>query len=149
MQPLDWARAASNLSDLPILRHRLRWYRRTWRREDSQADDLADAVLVVPGATPGEVDSFVVCTGGEPLLQLDADLVAAFKARSIEIAIETNGTLQPPAGIDWICVSPKAGADRVLQRGHELKLVFPQGRGPVRVRGLDLRSLLPAADGRT
>jgi 7-carboxy-7-deazaguanine synthase len=88
------------------------------------ADELADAVLVAwsdPHVTP-----FVVCTGGEPLLQLDDRLVGAFKARSIEIAIETNGTLLPPSGIDWICVSPKGGADWVLRVGDELKVVFPQ-----------------------
>jgi 7-carboxy-7-deazaguanine synthase (Cx14CxxC type) len=70
---------------------------------------------------------FVVCTGGEPLLQLDQPLVEAFHARGFRIAIETNGTLEPPADIDWICVSPKAGTDLVLRRGNELKLVFPQG----------------------
>lgn len=90
----------------------------------ASADDLADAVVATwrnPGVAP-----FVVCTGGEPLLQLDDQLVAAFKQRSIEIAIETNGTLVPPDGIDWICVSPKAGADWNLRRGNELKVVFPQ-----------------------
>ncbi len=68
----------------------------------------------------------VVCTGGEPLLQLDGDLVAALHDHGFEIAIETNGTQQAPAGIDHVCVSPKAGAELVLERGHELKLVFPQ-----------------------
>lgn len=75
---------------------------------------------------PNADNRFIVCTGGEPLLQLDDALVAAFHEHGFEIAIETNGTLQPPDGIDWICVSPKAGADLVLRRGHELKLVFPQ-----------------------
>lgn len=69
---------------------------------------------------------FVVCTGGEPLLQLDTPLIDALHARGFRIAIETNGTLMPPPGIDWICVSPKAGAPLVLTRGDELKLVFPQ-----------------------
>ena len=69
---------------------------------------------------------FVVCTGGEPLLQLDKELVEAFHDRNFRIAIETNGTRQPPANIDWICMSPKAGAQLVLRRGNELKLVFPQ-----------------------
>jgi 7-carboxy-7-deazaguanine synthase len=69
---------------------------------------------------------FVVCTGGEPLLQLDEALVKALHAEGFEIAVETNGTQQPPEGIDWICVSPKAGAPLVLQKGSELKLVFPQ-----------------------
>ena len=72
---------------------------------------------------------FVVCTGGEPLLQLDKPLVAALHARGFRIAIETNGTLQPPPGIDWICVSPKARAPLALTRGDELKLVFPQPGG--------------------
>jgi 7-carboxy-7-deazaguanine synthase len=68
----------------------------------------------------------VVITGGEPLLQLDAPLVAALHREGFEIAIETNGTLRAPAGLDWICVSPKAGARLVLCEGDELKLVFPQ-----------------------
>jgi 7-carboxy-7-deazaguanine synthase len=68
----------------------------------------------------------VVCTGGEPLLQLDAALVAALRGRGFEIAIETNGTLPAPAGVDWICVSPKAGSRLRQTRGDELKLVFPQ-----------------------
>src|SRR5687768_13437598 len=68
----------------------------------------------------------VVCTGGEPLLQLDAELVDALHAAGFEVAIETNGTRLPPPGVDWICVSPKAGTDLVLRRGNELKLVFPQ-----------------------
>jgi 7-carboxy-7-deazaguanine synthase (Cx14CxxC type) len=68
----------------------------------------------------------VVCTGGEPLLQVDDALVAALHGLGFEIALETNGTKAAPASIDWICVSPKAGADLVLRAGHELKLVFPQ-----------------------
>ena len=68
----------------------------------------------------------VVCTGGEPLLQLDATLVDALHASGFEVAIETNGTLLPPGGLDWVCVSPKAGAELELRRGNELKLVFPQ-----------------------
>src|SRR6187399_2353415 len=69
---------------------------------------------------------FVVCTGGEPLLQLDKPLIAALHAKGFRIAIETNGTLKPPPGIDWICVSPKARAQLTIERGDELKLVFPQ-----------------------
>lgn len=69
---------------------------------------------------------FVVFTGGEPLLQLDRALIAAVHAEGFEIAIETNGTLEPPSGIDWICVSPKANSDLRLKAGSELKLVFPQ-----------------------
>lgn len=81
---------------------------------------------------------YVVCTGGEPLLQLDKALVEAFKARGFEVAVETNGTIAPPAGIDWICVSPKAGTDLVLRSGHELKLVYPQpGAEPERYASLD------------
>jgi 7-carboxy-7-deazaguanine synthase (Cx14CxxC type) len=88
------------------------------------AETLADAIVRTWNGAPGH--PFVVFTGGEPLLQLDAALVAAAHARGIEIAIETNGTLAPPAGIDWICVSPKAGSTTVLRRGSELKLVYPQ-----------------------
>jgi 7-carboxy-7-deazaguanine synthase len=69
---------------------------------------------------------FVVITGGEPLLQLDPDLLREIKARGFEIAIETNGTIAAPAGIDWICVSPKAGSQLVQTSGQELKLVYPQ-----------------------
>ena len=72
------------------------------------------------------VQPFVVCTGGEPLLQLNDDLIQAIHDIGFEIAVETNGTRLPPKGIDWICVSPKAGAKLVLDYGHELKLVFPQ-----------------------
>ena len=80
---------------------------------------------------------YVVCTGGEPLLQIDDELIVALHAKGFEIGIETNGTLLPPAGIDWICVSPKADAELNLKRGQELKLVFPQVRGePERFAGL-------------
>lgn len=72
------------------------------------------------------VQPLVVCTGGEPLLQIDKPLIGALHEVHFEIAIETNGTLQPPPGIDWICVSPKANAPVVLTQGHELKLVYPQ-----------------------
>jgi 7-carboxy-7-deazaguanine synthase (Cx14CxxC type) len=88
------------------------------------ADDLADAVAAA--WIGGDDHRLVVCTGGEPLLQLDEGLVVALHARGFRIAIETNGTLLPPAGIDWICMSPKAGADLVLTSGDELKLVYPQ-----------------------
>ncbi|MEM1321754.1 MAG: 7-carboxy-7-deazaguanine synthase [Bacteroidota bacterium] len=69
---------------------------------------------------------YVVCTGGEPMLQLDAPLIETFHQAGFEVAVETNGTLAPPPGIDWICVSPKARTELVITRGHELKLVFPQ-----------------------
>jgi 7-carboxy-7-deazaguanine synthase len=78
------------------------------------------------GASSPQSRRYVVCTGGEPLLQLDAPLVDALHAEGFEIAIETNGTLLPPSGLDWICVSPKAGAPLQLINGDELKLVFPQ-----------------------
>ncbi|RWD39853.1 7-carboxy-7-deazaguanine synthase [Mesorhizobium sp.] len=80
---------------------------------------------------------FAVLTGGEPMLQLDASLVGALHDAGFEIAVETNGTLTPPPGIDWICVSPKAGAPLALTRGNELKLVFPQaGAEPERFEAL-------------
>ena len=104
------------------------------------ADDLAAHVEATWPA--GEEHRFVVCTGGEPLLQLDDELVAALHARRFEVAIETTGTLVPPAGVDWVCVSPKAGAELVLTSGDELKLVFPQaepGAQPERFEGLAFR----------
>jgi 7-carboxy-7-deazaguanine synthase (Cx14CxxC type) len=73
---------------------------------------------------------YVVCTGGEPLLQLDAPAVAALHARGFEVAVETNGTQPVPAGIDWVCVSPKADAALVVTGGDELKLVYPQELAP-------------------
>jgi len=74
----------------------------------------------------GREGRFVVCTGGEPLLQLDTAAIAALHAEGFEIAVETNGTVSPPAGIDWITMSPKAGAKLRITSGHELKLVHPQ-----------------------
>lgn len=91
------------------------------------AESLADAIDAKwPRSPSGPAAKFVVCTGGEPLLQVDEALVNALHARGFFIAVETNGTQMPPAGIDWICVSPKAGAEFVLKTGSELKLVFPQ-----------------------
>ena len=83
----------------------------------------------------------VVCTGGEPLLQLDAPLVEALRDAGFEVAIETNGTQPiPPGGIDWICVSPKAGTELVVRAGNELKLVYPQpGAEPERFESLEFR----------
>jgi 7-carboxy-7-deazaguanine synthase len=81
---------------------------------------------------------YVVCTGGEPLLQLDADLLDALHSEGFEVAIETNGTLPVPDGVDWVCMSPKANADCVVTAGDELKLVFPQlGGEPARYEALD------------
>jgi 7-carboxy-7-deazaguanine synthase (Cx14CxxC type) len=83
---------------------------------------------------------YIVCTGGEPLLQLDAQLVSALHACGFEIGIETNGTLLPPPRIDWICVSPKAGAEQVLRQGDEIKLIYPQaGAEPARYAGQDFK----------
>jgi 7-carboxy-7-deazaguanine synthase (Cx14CxxC type) len=107
------------------------------------ADTLADALDARwPAMQPGSrrVRPFVVCTGGEPLLQVDAALVKALHVRGWEIAVETNGTCAAPADLDWICVSPKAGAGLALRGGDELKLVFPQeGAMPEQFTGLDFR----------
>jgi 7-carboxy-7-deazaguanine synthase (Cx14CxxC type) len=95
------------------------------------AQKLAAAVAAVwPRNTPPRARPFVVCTGGEPLLQLDAGLIDAFHNQGFEIAVETNGTLPTPSGIDWLCVSPKAEAPLRIQAGDELKLVFPQRDAP-------------------
>ena len=91
----------------------------------ASAPELADAVAAAWPASAGGTP-YVVCTGGEPLLQLDADLVDALHARGFQVAVETNGTQVPPPGLDWICVSPKAEAKVVLTEGNELKLVYPQ-----------------------
>jgi len=90
------------------------------------ADELAQAVREKWPQLSSEGRRLVVCTGGEPLLQLDEQLVAALHRHSFEVAIETNGTREAPTGIDWICVSPKAGAEVVLRSGNEMKLVYPQ-----------------------
>jgi 7-carboxy-7-deazaguanine synthase len=93
------------------------------------ADELASAVAEAWPAE-GESQRFVVCTGGEPLLQLDESLVDALHRRGFAVAVETNGTQAPPGGIDWLCVSPKAGASLMVRAGNELKLVFPQPGAP-------------------
>jgi 7-carboxy-7-deazaguanine synthase len=101
----------------------------------ADAEKLADAATATWGPTTAH--RLVVCTGGEPLLQLDTPLIDALHARGFEIAIETNGTQEPPPGIDWICISPKAAAPLKLTRGNELKLVFPQPLAmPERFEGL-------------
>lgn len=94
----------------------------------STAIDLARTVAKTwpESSKKAEVKPLVVCTGGEPLLQLDETLVSAFQSEGLEIAIETNGTRLPPSGVDWICVSPKAGSELIVLSGQELKLVFPQ-----------------------
>lgn len=98
----------------------------------------------------GSGQPLVVFTGGEPALQLDSPLIAALHARSFEIAIETNGTKPLPEGIDWVCVSPKAGTEVVVQSGQELKLVYPQcGFPPEAVSGWSFRHFfLQPMDGR-
>ena len=91
------------------------------------AADLAAHVRRIWEAEAGDArPAYVVCTGGEPLLQLDAPLIAALKAEGFEIGVETNGTIAAPDGLDWICVSPKANAPLVQTSGDELKLVYPQ-----------------------
>ena len=89
------------------------------------AGALADAVASRWPVT-SDRSRFVVCTGGEPLLQLDEAAIDALHARGFKVAVETNGTMQPPPGLDWICVSPKARAPLELRHGDELKLVYPQ-----------------------
>lgn len=115
-----------------------------------RAGELAAAVLDRwPSAASPRARKLVVCTGGEPLLQLDEPLVEALHALDFEIAVETNGTRLPPPGIDWICVSPKADTDLVLRSGNELKLVFPQERArPERFEHLEFdHFLLQPMDG--
>ena len=107
------------------------------------AGALAEAVRTVwPRDANGPVPRLVVCTGGEPLLQLDGPLVDALHEAGFQVAVETNGTLPASPELDWVCVSPKAGAAFVQQSGDELKLVFPQdGAEPERYAGLPFRHL--------
>ena len=113
----------------------------------TRAEDLAAAVEAA--WTGGPDHRLVVCTGGEPLLQVDGPLIAALHARGFRIALETNGTLPVPDGVDWICVSPKADAEVVQSSGQELKLVFPQPLAdPARFEHMDFeRFLLQPMDG--
>ena len=91
------------------------------------AKDLADAIETSWRSTSaGPQQRYVVFTGGEPLLQLDENLIAALHQKGFEVAIETNGTIKVPASIDWVCVSPKAGAELIVLQANELKLVIPQ-----------------------
>jgi 7-carboxy-7-deazaguanine synthase (Cx14CxxC type) len=110
----------------------------------AQADELADQIAALwPAGDPADrQDSqlrLTVLTGGEPLLQVDTALIDALHARGFRIAVETTGTLAAPAGIDWLCVSPKAGAPWVQQQGQELKLVWPQP-------ALDLQTLVTTGE---
>jgi len=105
------------------------------------ADALADAVSKAWKGNDG-AQRFVVCTGGEPLLQLDPALIDALHAREFKIAVETNGTLEVPPGLDWVCVSPKADAELVVTAGDELKLIYPQANGsPERYENLNFAHL--------
>ena len=89
--------------------------------------DAINLTMTIKALWPdNEQPVFVVCTGGEPALQIDEKLIQVFKEFNIEIAIETNGTISLPEGIDWVCVSPKADTDILMTRGNELKLVYPQ-----------------------
>lgn len=104
---------------------------------DELAQRLWEAWPQRAGGTP-----LVICTGGEPLLQLDGDLVQALHRRGFQVAVETNGTQPAPAGIDWLCVSPKAGEALAIRAGDELKLIYPQeqpGAQPECFAGLDFR----------
>lgn len=91
----------------------------------ASAAELADTIAAQWTAA-ADGNRYVVLTGGEPLLQVDAALIDALHARGFEIGVETNGTIAAPEGLDWICVSPKGGSELVQRRGHELKLVYPQ-----------------------
>ena len=104
------------------------------------ADSLSEAIRAAWPADAGS-SRFVVCTGGEPLLQLDDGLVESLHARGFRVAVETNGTQAVPRGVDWVCVSPKAGATLRVERGNELKLVFPQpGAEPERFERLQFEN---------
>lgn len=96
----------------------------------TDAAGLATAINALWPATD-TAHKYVVCTGGEPLLQLDAPLIEALHAQGFEIAIETNGTLPVPPGVDWVCVSPKMGSTLVVRSGNELKVVIPQAGQPL------------------
>ena len=92
--------------------------------------DIAGKAETSRASTHGLGRKYVVCTGGEPLLQLDEELIEALHQRSFEVAVETNGTRPAPASLDWICVSPKAGAPFIQTSGNEVKLVYPQENAP-------------------
>jgi len=109
------------------------------------AEDLASAIEEKWPEKTGSLDSargkrFVVCTGGEPLLQMDAGLIKALHGCDFEIAVESNGTIAAPVGLDWVCVSPKAGTALAQRDGDELKMVYPQaGADPMNFEGLSFR----------
>ena len=112
--------------------------------EGGRFENAGDLAQKISGLLPVKNDksgrSFVVFTGGEPLLQLDSELISALHRENFLIAVETNGTILPPEGIDWLCVSPKAGAELAVSSGQELKLVFPQsGADPEKFALLDFQ----------
>ncbi|HEX7790122.1 MAG TPA: 7-carboxy-7-deazaguanine synthase [Afipia sp.] len=113
----------------------------------ASADDLASAIAAQWEGSQNH--RYTVLTGGEPLLQIDPALIDALHARGFTIAVETNGTIAPPPGLDWICVSPKAGSELVIRKGHELKLVYPQAENsPEDFAGLEFeRFSLQPMDG--
>ena len=101
------------------------------------AEELTEMIRSLWPADQDLQPVYVVCTGGEPLLQLDTPLISAFHANNFVIAVETNGTVEPPAGIDWLCLSPKANTELKILQGQELKLVYPQpGAEPERYTDL-------------
>ena len=109
----------------------------------TSSGELAKAIAALWPKEDSSGTRFVVCTGGEPLLQLDEPLVDALHAEGFEVAVETNGTQPAPQRLDWICVSPKADAPVILARGDELKLVYPQEKAqPERFENLDFRHFL-------
>jgi 7-carboxy-7-deazaguanine synthase len=104
---------------------------RCWEGDGRATDDTAHSeVGGFPGHSANVARKYVVCTGGEPLLQVDEKLITELHARGFEVAVETNGTKPAPKSLDWICVSPKAGAPLVQKSGSELKLVYPQEKAP-------------------
>ena len=127
---------------LPVLRYRFCRHRWTGRRQIQNGRGAGRTCARAVGWQTATGTPYVVCTGGEPLLQIDAPLIAALHAAGLEIGVETNGTLPAPAGLDWICVSPKASAALAQRSGDELKLVFPQDEteaDPARFAGLQFQ----------
>lgn len=103
-------------------------------------EELADSIEQSWAGLNNSVKKQVLCTGGEPLLQLDTDLIKALHEYSFEVAVETNGTIPVPDGVDWVCVSPKARTESIVKSGHELKLVYPQkGISPEDFESLDFQ----------
>ena len=115
---------------------------RCWKGEGRSAEKGDSSLRSVghSNGSPGLPKKYVVCTGGEPLLQVDEDLISELHQRGFEVAVETNGTRPAPRSLDWVCVSPKAGAPLVQTTGNELKLVYPQDNAlPEKFEQLDFR----------